>query len=210
MKNTDYSLYCIIDLDYLKGKKKNFKKAVVSVLRAGATALQLRSKHACDKEFYEAAVYIKKTAGRYKVPLIINDRIDTAYCVDADGVHIGADDMPLNEARKILGKGVIIGLSAQNEKEALFACRQRADYIGVGPVFRTSIKAAKPIGIERLKKIVKKSKKTVVAIGGIKEKNISLLKKAGVRNFAIISDILSSKNIYKKTKRISDIINKRG
>ncbi len=206
MKKIDYSLYAIIDLDYLKAAGKNYKKSVVSVFRGGATVVQIRSKNTEDNEFYGAALYAKKMSRKYKIPLIINDRVDIAYCVDADGVHIGFNDMPLSETRKIMKKGKIIGLSAKNEKEAIVADKKMIDYIGLGPVFRTAIKNTKPLGLKKLKRILKNLKKDIVAIGGIKESNIESLKKVGVKNFAIISDILSAKNIYNKTKRIKDII----
>jgi thiamine-phosphate pyrophosphorylase len=208
MKKTDFSLYAIIDLDYLKAVGKDYKKSVVSVLRGGATIIQLRSKNAEDREFLDAALYVKKKSRTFKIPFVINDRVDVAYCVDADGVHIGACDMPLFEARKIMKKGKIIGLSAANEKEALAADKKKIDYIGLGPVFKTVIKNTKPFGVGKLKRLLKKLKKDVVAIGGIKEGNIESLKKAGVKNFAIISDILSAENIYEKTKRIKNIIKK--
>ncbi len=206
-KKTDLSLYVIIDADYLEKIKKDYRSILIPSLKAGATTIQLRSKKLHDRDFLKLAVEIKALVRLFSVPFIINDRARLVTAAGADGVHLGRDDMPVWRVRSLLGKNKIIGLSASNEKEADDARLEKADYMGLGPVFKTKNKKTKPLPAASLKKIMKKMRLPVVAIGGIKEYNINVLKKAGVKNFCFISEIADAGHVFNKVKRLKRIIN---
>jgi thiamine-phosphate pyrophosphorylase len=203
----DFSLYLIIDSGYLSKIKKSWNKVLVPALKAGVTAVQLRCKELNKNDFISLAFKIQKITKKYRVPLIINDNVLIAKTINAGGVHIGTCDMPVKEARRLLGKNKIIGVSASTAKEARAAAGAGADYIGLGPVYKTKNKNARPIPRAALKKMAGSLRLPVVAIGGIKEYNINVLKKAGIKNFCFISGISGAKNIFKKVKRLKELIN---
>ncbi len=206
MKTMDFSLYVIIDIDYLNLKKINPYAALVSVLKGGASAVQLRAKHSAKDEFLKLAVAMNKICRKYKVPLIINDFPAIAADSKAAGAHVGTKDMSVVKARKILKKNYVLGVSASTMREAMRADKMKADYIGIGPVFATAQKSTKPLGIAAMKTLASKLSTPIVAIGGINGYNIPRLKKAGINNFCFISAILGSRNILKKTKMVKSII----
>lgn len=206
---TDYlRLYAIIDPDFLHFCNKNTLAALHQALKGGATAIQLRSKHLCDADFLRLAKKMKALCKKYKVPFIVNDRVLLAKKCGADGAHVGDEDMPYAKARRILGKNKIIGVSADAYASALKMDKLKADYIGLGPVFATEQKNKKPLTSSAQKKLYKILKTPVVAIGGIKEYNIAVLKKYGCKNFCFISEICGARNIALKTARLKKIINK--
>lgn len=165
---------------------------VRKALRAGVRTVQLREKNMSGKDLYKEALAIKEIVKKYGATLIINDYVDVAKAVDADGVHLGQEDMPVEEARIILGNRKVIGASTHSLAQALGAERAGADYIGFGPVFRTSTKnAGRPKGIDGLKKIRKRIHIPVVAIGGITWENINEVLKSGADACAIVSGILA-------------------
>lgn len=208
MKNfPDFSLYLIIDADYLSKIKKHWKNVLVPSLNSGVTAVQLRFKEACENDFISLALKIKKITKKFRVPLIINDNAIVAKKISADGVHLGTCDMSVKNARQLLGKNKIIGISASTAAEAYSADKTDADYIGLGPVFKTKNKKTLPIPRAELKKIIKNLQLPVVAIGGIKEYNINVLKKTGIKNFCFISGISDAKNIAEKVKKLKERIN---
>lgn len=174
----DYSLYLVTDRGMLGGK--NLYKAVEEAVRGGVTLLQLREKDVGSGEFYNIAVEMKKLAGLYRTPLIINDRLDIALAVDADGLHIGQEDLPLEVARKLLGPGKILGYSVSNQAEAVYGEENGADYLGAGPVYHTGSKevAIEPIGPAGLKRIKESVSIPVVGIGGIGIANIGEVKES--------------------------------
>lgn len=202
----DFSIYPILDIDYINSIKKNYKKILHDILKLKIGLIQLRYKNGNYKDFLKKAKIIKKICKKYKTILIINDRIDIAKKINADGVHIGQDDLSPVKARKILGRKKIIGYSASNKKEAKLAEKMSVDYIGLGPVFPTETKKAKTIPLKHIKSIIKNFKKPIVAIGGIKEYNITELKKIGLNNFAFISEICGAKDITKKIKKLKKLI----
>ena len=206
-KTPDLSLYLIIDSMYLSKIKKNWKRVLVPALDTGVTAVQLRCKDLTRDAFTSLAFKIHRITKKYRVPLIINDDAYVAKKINAEGVHLGACDMPACVARRLLGKNKIIGVSASTTAEARAADRTGADYIGLGPVFFTENKDIPPIQSAELKKIVKTLRLPVVAIGGIKEYNINVLKKAGIKNFCFISEISGTKNIAKKVIKLKERIN---
>ncbi len=173
----------------------------------GAVFIQLRDKSASPRDFYEAALAAMKVARSLKVRIIINDRVNVAAAVCADGVHLGQDDLPPDRARALLAPGAIIGLSTHNLKQALEADSTSADYIAFGPVFATSTKE-KPdpvVGIEQLAEIRRRVSKPLVAIGGITLERAASVIEAGAASVAIISDLYSAGDI---TERVAAFISR--
>ncbi|SMC27225.1 thiamine-phosphate diphosphorylase [Clostridium acidisoli DSM 12555] len=191
----DYSLYLVTDRSFLGGK--SIEEAVEEAIKGGVTLVQVREKDASSREFYEVALKVKKVTDKYKVPLIIDDRLDIAQAVDASGVHLGQSDLPLKLARNILGKDKIIGISVGNVAEAKEAEADGADYVGIGTIFFTGTKKdiKTPIGIEGLTEIVENIKIPSVAIGGINQENTKAVLKSGTNGVAVISAILGKKDI---------------
>ena len=194
-------LYAITDRHWLAGR--TLASQVEEVLANGATFLQLREKHLGHSELVKEAVIIKEIAARYNVPFVINDDIYAAKEADADGVHIGQGDASYQKAREILGNSKIIGMTAHNLEEALAAQKAGADYIGTGAVFPTSTKQdTVPLSFARLKEITDNITIPVVAIGGVNEGNIELLKSSGIAGVAVVSCILKSDNVQNTTKNL--------
>jgi len=198
----DYSLYLVTDRSILRGK--DILAAVEEALRGGITLVQLREKEISSRDFYNLALKIKELAKSYNVPLIINDRLDIALAVDADGLHIGQEDLPLKVARKVLGPAKILGYSVSNVEEAVYGEKNGADYLGAGPVYLTGSKAdaGNPIGLEKLRRIKESVTIPVVGIGGIGTGNIDDVKTTGIDGVSLISAILGSENIEKTTRNL--------
>ena len=153
-ENLDYTLYLCTDRELMS--TDTLEEAVEEAILGGVTMVQLREKNCSSKEFYETALRIKKITDTYGLPLLINDRVDIALAVDADGVHVGQSDLPVSVARKILGKDKIIGVSARNVAQAQEAEQNGADYLGVGAMYATGTKKdAKVTSREELLKIAK-------------------------------------------------------
>ena len=170
-------------------------------LNAGIKAIQLRDKNRSKKEIYKEALAMKALTTQHKAALIINDHIDLALAVNADGVHLGQEDMPLADARKIMGRKKIIGISTHSFRQAKKAEIEGADYIGFGPIFHTGTKeAGKPRGLKALQKIREHINIPIVAIGGITSRNIRDVLISGADAAAIASGILSG-SIKANTKR---------
>ena len=193
-------LYVIIDTGLIKGR--DISKVAEDLLRAGGDIIQLRDKTSSDNVFLERAKAIKRIAKKHKRPFIINDRVDIARLVNADGVHLGQEDVSIEEARKILGKK-IIGISTHSLNEAKTAEKKGADYIGIGPIFKTeSKKDLLPIGCSVLNKIKKALDIPFFAIGGISLSNIKKVREGGAKRVAAISSLIKTKNVYQKTKEL--------
>ncbi len=201
----DYSLYLVTDRSFLRGRK--LSEVVEEAILGGVTIVQVREKELSTKQFYNIALEVKEVTDKYKIPLIINDRIDIALAVDADGVHLGQDDMPLKIARKIIGKNKIIGISAGNVAEAKEAEKDGADYIGIGAVFFTGTKKDidKPIGLEGLKTIVHSVNIPSVAIGGVNKNNSEDVIKTGANGISVISAILNNDDVKKAAKELKTL-----
>lgn len=190
----DYTLYLCTDRELMT--TDTITEAVELAIKGGVTVVQLREKDCSGRKFLEVAHEVKEITDAYEVPLIINDRLDIAMAVDADGVHLGQKDLPATVARELLGPDKIIGVSAWNAELALRAQKDGADYIGAGDVFGTSTKAdTHHVSLQELAKIKKTVKIPVVAIGGISMENIEKLKGTGVDGVAVISAILAARNI---------------
>lgn len=185
-------LYIILDKSELKGR--SIEKVAAQALSGGADIIQLRDKGADTKEMAVTATRLKRIAGRFGIPLIINDRLEVAVASGADGLHIGQGDIGVSLARKVLGPNKLIGISARNAKEALRAKKEGAEYIGIGPIFRTPIKNdTRPRGLYALDK-VKSFGLPAFAIGGIDLKRASQLSRKGFNKIAVIRAVCSAKN----------------
>lgn len=176
------------------------------VMKAGVKWIQYREKSKTRKEMYEDSVKLRKLTKDHQVVFIVNDYADIALSVDADGVHLGQDDLPLKEARRIMGKKKIIGISTHNVEQAIAAEKGGADYIGFGPVFHTETKdAGRPIGTDMLREVKKQIHIPVVAIGGIDLENLGPVFDTGVVAIAVSSAILRG-NIETNVKNFMEII----
>jgi thiamine-phosphate pyrophosphorylase len=192
MNNLDLSLYLVTNNSEYEEK---FLNIIEESLKGGVSVVQLREKKAETLDFYNLALKVKEITQKYNVPLIINDRIDIALAIDADGVHVGQSDMPAKTARSMIGEDKILGVSAANIKEAKKAQRDSADYIGVGAVYPTNTKDdATSVPKKELKEIVKSVDIPVVAIGGITQENAHKLNDCGIDGLSVVSAIMEAKN----------------
>lgn len=202
----DYSLYLCTDRSLMTAP--TLEQAVNDAIKGGCSVVQLREKHATSREFYQLALSLKRITGYYGIPLIINDRLDIAAAVNAEGVHLGQKDLPADIARAVLGEEKIIGVSANNLQAAINAELDGADYIGVGAVFQTSTKTdTKPVTIDKLREIRSAVKIPMVAIGGIKRSNISQLNGTGINGVAVVSAVIGSKNITAAARELKALFN---
>jgi len=206
MRDVDYSIYVITDRQV--GRGRTHEDMAAAAITGGATILQLREKVFTTRQLLEAAARTLELARRAAVPLIINDRVDVALAVEADGIHVGPEDLPVLAARRLVGPHRIVGASAGTEAEAIAAERDGADYIGVGSIFQTSSKvdAGAPIGLEALQRIAKAVRIPVVAIGGITHANAAEVIRAGAAGVAVISAVLGADDIRDATRRLADVI----
>ena len=190
----NYTLYLCTDRRLMT--TDTLEEAVELAIQGGVTVVQLREKDCTSREFYEEAEKVKAITDAYEIPLLINDRLDIALAVGADGVHLGQTDIPVWAARDILGADKIVGATANTLEKAEEAWKSGADYLGVGDVFGTSTKADTiHVTLEELAAIKKQVEIPVVAIGGINAENISSLKATGVDGAAVISAILAKWDI---------------
>jgi len=174
----------------------------------GASLIQLREKKASPREFYEAAREAMLIGRRLGVRIIINDRVDIAIAVGADGVHLGQDDLPPDRVRSLLGEGPIIGFSTHTLEQALAADSAPVDYVAIGPVFHTSTKE-KPdavVGLEALSEIKRRISKPLVAIGGVTLDRARSVIASGADSVAIISDLLSTGDITERTRALAGLL----
>lgn len=192
-------LYIVTDSKILKAS--TFYDSIEETLKAGVQTIQLREKNLEGKLFLERAKKLREITTKYNAKLIINDRIDIALLCDADGVHIGQNDIPTKEAKKLIGDK-ILGVSVSNVLEAKEAKTNGANYIGVGAMFKTNTKLdANYVTLDILDKIINEVDIKIVCIGGINLDNISKLKRDEIQSYAVISAILASDNIYNETKK---------
>lgn len=198
----DYSIYLVTDDGCLQGRE--LLDCVREALEGGVTLVQYRAKTASSAEMYAEALQLKALCDSFKVPLIINDRLDIAMAVGAAGVHLGQDDLPCAAARKILGEDYIIGVSAHNPAEAKAALQSGADYLGCGAVFGTATKAdVQKLGTDGLAAICKAKGLPVVGIGGVTADNYREVRAAGADGAAIVSGILAQPDIRATVEAIA-------
>jgi len=191
-ENIDYSLYLVTDRSLARGR--NTLEIIRAAVDGGATVVQLREKDCSTREFIEQGLAIKDFLKGRSVPLIINDRVDVAQAVEADGVHLGQTDMPLGTAKKILGDSMIIGISAESLQDAVEAERGGADYLGVSPIFATPTKTdtAPPLGLKGLREIRKAVGLPLVGIGGLNRENAAEVIRNGADGVAVVSAIVAA------------------
>lgn len=205
MKNM-LKLYLVTDRDLSLGR--SLEDVVSEAVAGGVTIVQLREKDASTGEFVELAFRLKDILRPYNVPLIINDRVDVALAVDAEGLHIGQSDMPYEIARKLLGPNKIIGLSVECMDDILEANKLDVDYVGISPVYGTPTKTdtAEPFGLEGLRKAVEISAHPTVAIGGMNASTIADVMVAGTDGVAVVSAICSAESPRLAARELSGII----
>ena len=189
-------LYAVTDRRWLG--QRTLVDAVRESLEGGVTFLQLREKELDEERFYEEAVQLQELARKYKVPFVVNDNVDIAVRMDADGVHVGQNDMEAGDVRALIGPDKILGVSAQTVEQAVLAEERGADYLGVGAVFSTGSKDdAVEVSFETLKAICEAVSIPVIAIGGITQENTANLAGSGICGIAVISAIFAKENIRK-------------
>jgi thiamine-phosphate pyrophosphorylase len=198
----DFPLYLITDRKAIRGRDLNF--VVEEALKGGAKAVQLREKDLSGRDLCGAACNLRSLTARYGALLFINDRVDVAQTVDADGVHLGEGSIPADKARLILGEEKLIGVSCHDTISALTAQELDADFITFGPVFYTPSKAAygDPAGIEKLAEITALLRIPVFAIGGINMSNASRVMAAGAHGAALISAVMAAENPREETQSL--------
>jgi len=201
MRREDLLLYAITDRYWLNGRR--LYDDVEKALRGGATMLQLREKELDEESFFKEAVELQELCRRYKVPFIVNDNVDIALRMGADGIHVGQHDMEAADVRRLIGPDKILGVSAQTVDQAILAEKMGADYLGVGAVFPTGSKDdADDVSHETLEQICRSVSIPVVAIGGITVDNISKLSGRGLAGVSVISAIFAQPDIEAATRRL--------
>ena len=209
-QNIDWSLYAILDKEY--AKERSLTRLAEEAIQGGAGILQLRNKLSASDEFYSDALKMKEVTRHFRIPLIINDRLDIALAAKADGVHLGQDDLPLAEARKLLGNQMILGASVHNLKEFEIALTGNPDYLGIGTIYPSFSKTElQSTGIKIIEQLRLKTRLPLIAIGGITVDNLEPAIRAGADAVAVISDLFSRKDVrgrakefVKKVKQVKD------
>ena len=197
----DYTLYLCTDRRLMT--TDTIEEAVELAIQGGVTVVQIREKECTSREFYQIAKDVKAITDAYEVPLLINDRLDIALAVRADGVHLGQTDIPIHVARDVLGPDKIVGATANTLAKAEEAWKSGADYLGVGDVFGTSTKTdTTHVTLEELKAIKESVEIPVIAIGGVNAENIASLRETGVDGVAVISAIIGQKDITAAAEKL--------
>lgn len=197
----DLLLYAVTDRGWLRGR--TLYEQAEEALIGGATFVQLREKQLDEEQFLKEAKALKELCRRYRVPFVINDNVEIALAMDADGVHVGQSDMEAGDVRAMLGPDKIIGVSAQTVEQAVLAQKRGADYLGVGAVFPTGSKDdAEDVSLDTLRAICRAVTIPVVAIGGISAGNIGLLSGTGICGVAVISALFAQPDIRKAAQKL--------
>lgn len=205
----DYSLYLVTDRSLSRGRTT--LDVVRQAVAGGVTCVQLREKHCSTREFIDQARALQPLLKDKRIPLIINDRLDVALAVGADGIHLGQQDMALADARKIVGQTMVIGISAESVADAIRAEQQGADYIGVSPVFATPTKTdtAEALGLEGIQKIRRAVAIPIVGIGGVNQRSAAAVLGAGADGIAVVSAIVSADDPKQAAADLKKIITDR-
>ena len=205
MKNIDLSLYLVTDNS---DDEEKFLKTIEEAILGGVKVVQIREKTADTLDFYNLALKVKEITEKYDVDLIINDRVDVALAIDANGVHVGQSDMPCDVTRRLIGEDKILGVSAATIEEAKKAEKDGADYIGTGAVFPTATKDDAPsISKQDLIDVVNSINIPVVAIGGLNLDNACELKDTGIAGLSVVSAIMGADNPKKASEELLKIFN---
>ena len=205
--NVDYTLYLCTDRDIMT--TPTIEESVELAIQGGCTMVQLREKHCSSLEFYRLAMRVKALTDLHGVPLLINDRLDIALAVDADGLHIGQSDLPAPVARRLLGPEKLLGVSASSLEEAVQAQEDGADYLGVGAMFQTSTKSdARLVTLEELRRIRRAVQIPVVVIGGINRDTAPLFHGTGINGLAVVSAVVGQRDIPAAARELRAIFQK--
>lgn len=200
-------LYAVTDRTWLNNY--TLYEQVEKAIKGGVTFVQLREKKLDEKSFFNEALEIQKLCRKYNIPFVINDNVEIARKINADGVHVGQSDMAAANVRAIIGNDKILGVSAQTVEQAVLAEKQGADYLGVGAVFQTGSKAdADDVSYETLKEICEAVSIPVVAIGGINANNVLKLKDSGISGVAVISAVFAAEDVGSATKSLKELTQK--
>lgn len=202
--NTD--IYGITCEQYARGRSN--VETVREMIEAGIRIIQYREKKKKALYKYQECLKIREITKRAEVTFIVNDDVDIAILVKADGVHIGQEDLPVEKVKELVGDDMIVGVSTHSPEQAWDAVRRGADYIGVGPIFPTQTKedVCDPVGLEYLEYVVRNINIPFVAIGGIKEHNISRVREKGAKCIAMVTEIVGAEDIPKKVKSIRKVL----
>lgn len=204
MKNFDSRLYFITDSTNFT--EEEFLERTEMALQGGVTLLQLREKNKTTREYISLAKKVHNLTKRYNVPLIIDDRVDVALAIDAEGIHVGQSDMPVNIARQLMGEGKIVGATAKTVPQALEAYNQGADYLGVGAIYPTTTKVKTVLtSTETLEEICKAVPIPVNAIGGLNKDNVDILKGINISGICVVSAIMKADNPKKSAEELLKI-----
>ena len=201
----NFRLYAITDI---KAEDPKILSKISEALRGGATIIQLRSKMLSDDALIKLGKKIREITQKFKALFIVNDRVDLMLAIDADGVHLGQNDLSIKSARRIMARSdQIIGRSTHSLNQAVIAERQGADYIGFGPIFETPTKPAyQPVGLDDISEIMKRIKIPVVCIGGIDHSNVKEVIQAGARRIAVVRAIFSAADTYRAARELNVIL----
>jgi thiamine-phosphate pyrophosphorylase len=208
LQNIDYALYLVTDRGLARGRST--LEIVSAAVYGGATVVQLREKDCSTRDYIEQALTLKDFLKTRGVPMIINDRVDVAQAVEADGVHLGQTDMPLEMAKGILGDSMIIGISAESLPDAIEAEKGGADYLGVSPIYATPTKTdtAPPLGLEGLREIHKAVRLPLVGIGGLNKDNAADVIRNGADGVAVVSAIVAADDPEAAARELKHLIEK--
>ncbi len=206
IKDVDYTLYLVTDRGLSRGRST--LEIVEAAVRGGATCVQLREKQCTTREFIEQARMVRDRLRQLNTPLIINDRLDVALAVEADGVHLGQSDMPLEFARSIVADKMLIGISAESLPDAIEAERGGADYLGVSPIYATPTKTdtAPSLGLEGLRQIRAAVNLPLVGIGGLNHKNAGQVIRSGADGVAVVSAIVAADDPEQAARNMRSVI----
>ena len=201
----DVTLYLVTDsTGFLE---EDFLARVEKACRGGITLLQLREKERSGREYFRLALKVKEIANRYHIPLLIDDRVDIAIAAGADGVHVGQSDLPVKEARRLLGPHKIIGATAKTVPQALEAQEQGADYLGVGAIFPTTTKVVTILTpVETLNQICRAVSIPVAAIGGLNAQNLSILQNSPISGVSVVSAIMKQEDPEKAARELKKAV----
>lgn len=207
-KSINWNLYLVTDAGLSRGRSHD--EVVAAAIRGGVSVVQYRDKDASTRRMIETAQILQVLCRADNVPFIVNDRLDVALAVDADGIHVGQDDMPARTARRLIGPTKILGVTAGDLEEALAACADGADYIGLSPVFETATKSdtGNTLGLEAFAAIAHRCTLPVVGIAGINASNATGVIQAGASGIAVVSAIVSADDIEAAARKLIRIIEK--
>ncbi|WP_424321012.1 thiamine phosphate synthase [Lacticaseibacillus chiayiensis] len=202
MRTEDLKLYLVTHR--YDDSELDFLAKITAACESGVTMVQLREKHLKTRDYYALAQKVKYITDQYHIPLMIDDRVDICLAVDAAGVHIGDDELPVAVTRQLLGPDKLLGVSTKTLATATAAAAAGADYLGVGAIFPTPTKPDSPVlSLEALKNIAESVPIPVVAIGGVKESNLDIFKNTGIAGVAMVSDIMQAPDTAQKVRAVN-------